>query len=285
MLRIGALRFLAVFAAAAILWAAHMESAFAAPSGLLPKQVREAGVIRFAGDFTSAPAAYFDDKHVMRGSDYELCSALAAHLGVKAEWTNVTFGGLISALSAGRVDATCSAMYITPERSQVLAFVPYRLSGHGAAVLKGNPHHVHDIGDICGLAAVEVFGTVYEKTIKEQSRACVAAGKPAVDLKTFATAADTAEQLADGRADIWLAGDGILDYYMRKRPGLLGKAFARQNLTLIGIGIDPSDLALGKAFSHALTSMKADGSYRAILTKYDIFQEKIDVFNLHPAER
>jgi polar amino acid transport system substrate-binding protein len=285
MLKIGALRFLAAPIAAAILWAAHTTSAVAAPSELLPKQIREAGVIRFAGDFTSAPAAYFDEKHVMRGADYELCSALARHLGVKAEWTNVAFGGLIPALSAGRADATCTAMYITPERSKVLAFVPYRLSGHGAAVLNGNPHNVHDIGDICGLAVVEVFGTVYEKTVKEQSRKCIAAGKPAADLKTFATAADVAEQIADGRADVWLAGDGILDYYMRKRPGKLEKAFTRKDLTLIGIGINPNDLALGKALSQALTVMKADGSYRAILVKYGVLQEKIDVFNLHPVEQ
>jgi len=285
MLRIRAPRFLAVPAAAAILSVAHMASALAAPSGLLPKEIRDAGVLRFAGDFTSAPAAYFDDKHAMRGSDYELCNAIAAHLGVKSEWTNLPFGGLIPALGAGRADATCSAMYITPERSQVLAFVPYRLSGHGAAVLKWNPKHVHNLGDICGLAAVEVLGTVYEKTIKEQSKACVAAGKPAADLKTFATAADVAEQLADGRADVWLAGDGILDYYMRKRPGVFEKAFTRKDLKLIGIGINPRDLALGKAVSRALKVMKADGSYRAILAKYGILQEKIDVFNLHPAER
>jgi polar amino acid transport system substrate-binding protein len=283
MLRIGVLRFLAISVLAATLTAFHCTKSVAATSAFLPKAAAAAGTIRFAGDFTAAPAVYYDDKHVIRGSDYEICNAIAAHLGVKAEWTNVPFGGLIPALGADRVDATCSAMYVTPERSRVVAFVPYRMSGHGAAVLKGNPHKVRDLRDICGLAAVEVLGTVYEKTIKKQSEACVAAGKKPIDLKTFATAADVAEQLADGRADVWLAGDTILDYYMRKRPGVLEKAFSRKDLTLVGIGVDPRNVALGKAFSRALAAMKADGSYRGILAKYGIPQEEIRVFNLHPA--
>jgi polar amino acid transport system substrate-binding protein len=265
-----------------LLIAAAFPFASASAAGTLPPEIRQAGVIRFAGDFTSAPAAYFDDAHVMRGSDYAICSAIASRLGVKAEWTNVTFGGLIPALRADRVDAICSAMYITPERSKVVTFVPYRRSGHGAAVVKGNPHHVADLSDICGLFAVEVFGTVYEKTIKQQSNVCLASGKAAVNLKTFATAADVAEQLTDGRADVWLAGDTILDYYMSKKPGALEKAFSRKELTLVAAGIAPHNLALAQAFSKALAEMKADGSYQAILKQYGIPQENITDFAVHP---
>jgi polar amino acid transport system substrate-binding protein len=272
-----------VFGVLSALVIATAFSVAAAPAAItLPPEIRQAGVIRFAGDFTSAPAAYFDDGHVMRGSDYALCSAIAARLGVKAVWTNVTFGGLIPALRADRVDAICSAMYITPERSQVITFVPYRRSGHGAAVVKGNPHHITDLSDICGLSAVEVFGTVYEKTIKRQSTACLASGKAAVDLKTFATAADVAEQLTDGRADVWLAGDMILDYYMSKKPGTLEKAFSRKDLTLVAAGVAPRNLALAQAFSQALAEMQTDGSYQAILQQYDIPQEAITVFAVHP---
>jgi polar amino acid transport system substrate-binding protein len=280
LLRTGALRLAVLTVLTVVLQAAH-------PSIAATNDFAPSGVIRFAGDFTSAPALYFDERHEARGSDYEICNAVAARLGVKAAWVNLPFGSLIPALSAGRADATCSAMFITPERSRVVAFVPYRFSGHGAAVVKGNPRNVRELADICGLAAVEVLGTVYEKTIKKQSAACVAAGKPPVDLKTFATAADVADQFADGRADVWLAGDTILDYYMRKRPGVLENAFSRKDLTFLGIGIDPRNIALGKAFSAALIAMKADGSYQAILVKYGIPQEQVNAFNVRPvtAER
>jgi polar amino acid transport system substrate-binding protein len=130
---------------------------------------------------------------------------------------------------------------------------------------------------------VEVLGTVYERMVKEQSRACVRVGKGAIDLKTFATAADVAEQLLDGRADVWLAGDTILDYYLSKNQGALQKAFSRKDLTLIAIGVAPRRLALAQAFSVALKKMRADGSYQAIFKKYGIAQEEISTYTVHTA--
>jgi len=284
MLRVGAPLGWVVLSFTAALFVVNLTWSKAATTGEAVglDAVRASGVIRFGADFAGAPGAFFDDNHVMQGSDYELCNAAAARLGLKATWTNLSFGGLIPALIAERFDAICSAMYVTPERSKVLVFVPYRRSGYGGAVVKGNPNNVHDVSDMCGLNAVTVLGTVHEKQIRAQNQTCIAEGKKEIDLKTFSNAADAASQLVDARADIWLEGDPVLGFYIHKQSNAIQQAFMGKDPRFIGVGIMPDNAALGQAISSAFATMKADGTYRKILGKYGLDAGAISTFDVHP---
>jgi ABC-type amino acid transport substrate-binding protein len=56
-------------------------------------------------------------------------------------------------------------------------------------------------------------GTVQEVTVREQSKACEARGKPAVDIKIFNYSADAVIQVLNGRANFWMADDPEAAYY------------------------------------------------------------------------
>ncbi len=250
-----------------------------------PAAIRQAGVIRFGADFTEAPGDYYSMvNHVRTGADYEICNAAAQRLGVKSEWVDLPFGGLIPALIAGRFDVSCSAMYVTPARNEVVGFVPYFRTGYSAAVLKANPRGVRSAADLCGLSVVETLGTVYRKLVEAQSQACVAAGKPAIDLKLFSTPAETVMQLLDQRADVWLSGDPLVEFYVRKQPQVLDIAFSGANPMPIAYAIAPNNPDLGRAFTAALAAMKADGSYQRILEKYGIKSGEVSSFTFLPVK-
>ena len=54
-------------------------------------------------------------------------------------------------------------MYINPERSQVVDFIPYLRVGDQLLVAKGNPLHLTGLADLCGHRLAAAVGTVYEK--------------------------------------------------------------------------------------------------------------------------
>jgi polar amino acid transport system substrate-binding protein len=271
MLNAWVLRFCFVCASAA----AFVAGSFASSDAV---EKTSSKVIRFAADFTFAPGAYFDEKHVMSGSDYELCNAVAARIGAQAAWSNLPFGRLLPDLNGGRFDAACSPMYITPERAKRAAFIPYERTSHGAVVAKGNPHAVHGLNDLCGLRAVEVRTTVYEKEIEQRSRACVAAGKRPIALKVLPTAVDILGEFIARRADVWLAGEPIIDFYVRKQPRVLEQAFLAGDPRIVAIAVVPGNMALAQEIGEALAAMRADGSYQKILGKYGLERDAISVF-------
>ena len=53
------------------------------------------------------------------------------------------------ALTGKRIDTIISGMYINPERSQVVDFIPYMRVGDQLLVAKGNPLHLTAPADLC----------------------------------------------------------------------------------------------------------------------------------------
>lgn len=277
------MKFLSTFFALVAVAAVSVAVVHAAEPITAPDSIKKAGVLRFAADFVQPPGAYFDDNHKMTGADFELCSTIAQRLGVKVSWTNLSFGGLIPALQAGRFDAICSSMFINPIRSKVVSFVTYRQTGQGALVTKGNPHHIKSLADFCGVNAVEVLGSVYEKAVRAQSDQCVKEGKPAINIKTFDTTADAVTQVIDGRADVWAGDEPFVVYYTHKAPNAVEEAYGGLNPTLDGIGVAPGADELGKAIAAALQAMHADGTYQRIMAKYGLQGGEITSFVYKPA--
>lgn len=248
---------------------AAMGVAMAVAAAAWCPSARAQDVVRFGADFTQPPGQVMLDGK-MAGADYELCSAMAKQMGVQAQWTNIDFGTLIAALNAKRIDAACSSVDITPAREQVVSFVPYRIDSEGAAVQVNNPKHVTHPGDICGLEAAELLGSVYQTVVQQQSDECSKAGKPPVKLKTFNTTADAFAQLMNGRADIVVGDAPIMAYYVSKAPTKTVMGFENVKPMQVGIALRKSDDALKQKFESALTQLQADGTYAKILSQWNL---------------
>ena len=65
-----------------------------------PDRIKSAGKIVYCSDISGPPLGFFDENSQPTGSDIDLGNELAKRLGVKAEWANTPFAGIVPALQA-----------------------------------------------------------------------------------------------------------------------------------------------------------------------------------------
>jgi polar amino acid transport system substrate-binding protein len=160
----------------------------------LPKKYQDAGVIKVGTDASYAPMEQTQNGTIV-GIDPDLGDALSKQLGVKFQFTNGQFDGLITSLYTGRDDIVMSAMSDTKSRQQGLDdkgkkvgkgvdFVDYYMSGSSLLVQKGNPKHISKLADVCGQTVAVQRGTIYETAFKNQKTAC---GSKGLTIESFDT--------------------------------------------------------------------------------------------------
>src|ERR1019366_6028647 len=142
-------------------------SSAADPASLLPAAIKTAGALNIAPDASYAPNEYFDtDGKTIIGLDVDLGNAIAAKLGLKANFQNVTFAAIIPALAASKYDLSLSSFTDTKAREATVDFVDYFNAGESLMVLAGNPKGVTgpDLS-LCGLTIAVEKGTTEESEI------------------------------------------------------------------------------------------------------------------------
>ena len=99
---------------------------------------------------------------------------------------------------------------------------------------------------------------------------CEGAGKPALKIVGTEGSADARTQLKQKRLDAAVQGSETLPYLMSVEPNayaIVGDPFTRQHQ---GMGFAKKDTALRDAVAAALKAMIADGSYKAVLAKWNL---------------
>src|SRR5688572_2230361 len=116
---------------------------------MLPGEIESAGKVRVASGVSFPPMEYFDtDNKTVLGFDADLGAALGQVLGVKFEFQNTNFDGIIGGLDAGRYDLALTSMIDKKSRQATVDFVDYLNSGVTFMVKKGNPAGLKDRLDL-----------------------------------------------------------------------------------------------------------------------------------------
>jgi polar amino acid transport system substrate-binding protein len=244
-------------------------SSAADPASLLPAAIKSAGVLNIATDASYAPNEYFDtDGKTIIGLDVDLGNAIAAKLGLKAHFQNVTFSAIIPALAAAKYDLSLSSFTDTKAREATVDFVDYFNAGESLMVLAGNPKGVTgpDLS-LCGLTIAVEKGTTEESEIPALSKKCTDAGKKAITGLSSDDQNGANLALTSGRADVGSADSPIAAYAVKQLAGKIALAGQIYETAPYGIAI-PKTPGLAPAIKAALASMIADGSYKTVLNKY-----------------
>ncbi|MGI2035598.1 ABC transporter substrate-binding protein [Rhizobium panacihumi] len=223
--------------------------------------------LRIGTSLTQMPWGFFDENQKPTGVDVALCGAIAQKLGSTAEFISLDFKGLIPALQADRFDMVCAAMYITPEREQAIAMVPYIQASQ--TVVTKKTAQIEGLDGLCGHSVSVLQGSGSLKVLQEASGKCEAAGKPAVTIQAFDTQPVAIRALENDSVEGFIATDSLVSYYMTKNDSLK-KVATGISPTKLGIGFQTGNQALAKLVADALTAMKADGSYDAVLKQWGI---------------
>ena len=236
----------------------------------LPATIRQAGVLHLTVNATYAPMEYHDPAtNQLVGLDIDLADALARRLGVGIVWSDGPFEQLLPSLQTGRADFVISGFSDRLSRRESVDFVDYLTTGAQFFVLAGSTAQTP--AELCGRKVGTVRSTSFPTEIAAWSQAnCEHTGKPTVQYVPGENSIDVRNQLKQGRVDAAVQGSETLPYALHNEPGtyrILGAPFTRGYQ---GIAFRKDSTALRDAVTDALRGLIADGTYKAVLTKWGL---------------
>lgn len=234
-----------------------------------PAAIKSAGSLAYCSDITYPPEEFYQGTKPV-GSDIEIGAEIARRMGVKAQFDNTGFDGIIPALLGKKCDLIISGMNDTPERRKQVAFVDYIKVGQSFMVKKGNPENITGIASLAGKSASVEVGTTNKDYLDQQSKKLKAQGKKGIDVVTFPKDTDAANALKTGKVDAYFGDAPVVAYYIEKDPSSFTFGGSPINPIPVGIAIRKSDTELQGAVKQAVDAMYADGSMAKILKKWQL---------------
>lgn len=243
------------------------ESRVDAIAALLPESIRSSGRLTVGVNLPYAPNEFKNSAGAIVGFDVDLLDAAAAVLGVRTDYHESDFEKIIPAIEAGTLDMGMSSFTDTAEREQSVDFVDYFSAGIQWAQRQGKPV---DPRNACGKKVAVQRGTVEETAdLPARSKACVAAGRPAIISVPYDDQAAAATALVLGQVDALSADSPVTAYAVKRNPGALevtGPLFQAAPYGWPVAKGSPLAPALQQALQHLITS----GDYRRIAVNWGV---------------
>ncbi|WP_454852707.1 amino acid ABC transporter substrate-binding protein [Rhizobium binxianense] len=243
-------------AAAALIQAAALLPAHA---GENLDAVKSAGVFKIGTEGTYAPFTYHDESGKLVGFDVEIGEAIAAKLGVKPEFVEGKWDGLIAGLDAKRYDTVINQVGITEARKQKYDFSEPYIASKAVLIVRSDDDAIKTFADLKGKKAAQSLTSNFGKLAQD-------AGAELVGTDGF----DQSIQLVlTRRADATINDSlSFLDFKKHKPDAPVKIAAQQENADYSGIIIRKGEPELLEAINKALADIKADGTYQKIADKY-----------------
>lgn len=221
--------------------------------------IKSAGVIKIGTEGTYAPFTYHDDTGKLVGFDVEIGEAVAERLGVKAEFVEGKWDGLIAGLDAKRYDVVINQVGITEERKAKYDFSQPYVASKAALIVREDNADITELAHLSGKKAAQSLTSNYGKMAQE-------AGAEIVATDGFD---QSIALVVQGRADATLNDSLSFFDFKKKQPNAPVKIVATQgDASESGILIRKGDAELVDAINKALDEIKSDGTYQKISEKY-----------------
>jgi L-cystine transport system substrate-binding protein len=223
------------------------------------EQIKAAGAFKIGTEGTYAPFTYHDANGVLVGFDVEIGQEIAKRLGVKAEFLEGKWDGLIAGLDAKRYDAVINQVGITEQRKQKYDFSDPYIASKAVLIVRGDNEEVKGFADLKGKKSAQSLTSNFGKIAE-------ANGAELVGTDGF----DQSIQLVlNGRADATINDSlSFLDFKKHKPDANVKIAAQEENADHSGVIICKGEPELLDAINKALAEIKADGTYQKISDKY-----------------
>lgn len=236
-------------------------------AALVPSDIAASGSLVIGVGTDYPPNESVDENGNPSGWGIELAQAIAAKLGLKAKLEVADFDKIIPSITGGAYQFGEYSFTDNAEREKQVDFVNYYNAGIQWISQAGK---TVDPNNACGLK-VAVFATSYQDTdeIPAKSKACVDAGKPAIDVLKFDGQAAATNAVALGQADATSTDSPIAFAAIAASNGKLQATGETFEVAPYGLPV-AKNTTLGKAIQKALQSLIDDGTYLKILKKYGV---------------
>ncbi|HVE98105.1 MAG TPA: ABC transporter substrate-binding protein [Mycobacteriales bacterium] len=236
----------------------------------VPDAIKADGKIIVGTDATYAPNEFLaEDGKTIQGFDIDLFNAVAAKLGLKAEFQSAPFDAIIPGVQSGKYEIGVSSFTINDERKKVATMVSYFEAGTQWATKKGNPAGVNP-DDACGKKVAVQKATIQVDDLTARSKKCTDGGKKAITIDQYQGQDQATAAVVSGKDDAMLADSPITAYAVEKTNGqleLLGEIY---DSAPYGYVVKQDQTAFADVLAEALKATIADGSYVKALETWGV---------------
>lgn len=221
--------------------------------------IKAAGVLKIGTEGTYAPFTYHDASGKLVGFDVEIGEAIAEKLGVKAEFLEGKWDGLIAGLDAKRYDVVINQVGITEERKKKYDFSDPYIASKAVLIVKADNEDIKSFEDLSGKRAAQSLSSNFGKLAE-------ASGAELVGTDGF----DQSIQLVlTGRADATINDSLSFLDFKKQKPDAPVKVVAEQaDADYSGVILRKGEPELLAEINEALVAIREDGTYDVISQKY-----------------
>jgi len=221
--------------------------------------IKSAGALRIGTEGTYAPFTFHDDTGALVGFDVEIGKAIADKIGVKAEFVEGPWDGLIAGIDANRYDVVVNQVGINPERQAKYDFSEPYIASKAALVVKNDNTDITSFESLSGKKAAQSLTSNFGKLAESY-------GAELVGTEGFD---QSIALVIQGRADATI-NDSLSFYdFKTHQPDAPVKIVATaDDADFSGVLLAKGKPELLAAINQALEEIKADGTYAEISEKY-----------------
>jgi len=262
-------RFLSRIGAGAALLATGLPRV-ALAAGLTLDDIKKAGVLRIGCEATYPPLTYRDNSGALVGYDVDLAGAFCKALGVKPQFVDTVWSGVIPSLYTKKFDLIMSSLSYTAEREKKVAFsIPYVEASQALLIRAADQKTLTGIAAMNGRGLGIKLGSpgqTLEPKLDAQLKAAGGAGFK--EVKTFDDHPAAYMALAESKVDGVLNTLPTLALVLKNAPGkyAIVKGVGADNWA--GIAARTEDTALIGFIDQQLRTFKQDGTLHALQQKW-----------------
>lgn len=255
---------------------------------LLPKDVRESGVLTIGTNAPNPPMWFVDENKTdayTGGTEYELVLGIAEALGLKAEISNQNWDGLMPAVISGRYNMIIGSIGDKPERREQMTFVNYATYGKGLLVRADEAQDYTEHADMCGKSIGYQTGAAHGDTLKQISDEIC--GDDPIDIRSFADQDAAFPALSSGQIDGIAIDTPQAHYWAAEGVGGDRYAAVLDDLATTlnyGIGVRRGNDALAAAIQAAVNGLIDSGAYDKMFAENGIEDLEIDEATINSGE-
>lgn len=192
------------------------------------------------------------------GLDADIIEAVAEKLGIKYEWLDTTFDGLIPALQAKKMDVVIAGMSITTEREKAVNFsIPYLTSKVAFVVNKEKPYQT--LEELKGKKFGAELGTTKEAAARKIEGA---------EVTPFSSSTGALMALKSGKIDAIVLDESVALNFIETNSELMIGVILEGEPKAIAFNKDDNELK--EKFNEVLQELLNDGTIQKLREKYGV---------------
>ncbi len=215
------------------------------------EKIMDKGVLTVGTEGTYQPFTYHDESDTLTGYDVEVAKAIGEKMGVKVEFSEITWEGLLASLDNGTVDLVLNQVGVTDERKEKYDFSDPYLYSYIALIVNKDHNDITSWDTSKGKKTSLNISSNYAAIAEEYE----------MDITASETFSKDIELLLAGRTDCVINNTIAFNDYLIQKPDTPIKiADVRAEADTVAAPIPKGNEDLVEAVNKAIKELQEDGT-------------------------